>query len=431
MDLKSAVFQLENGIRAAFVAEKLGCHLVKTVRGHHTLTTALRLYEPDVKSLARVGKMGPTIEARAGVSPVRIHTEAGIVYVEAPSPLPLTVYGAEMQGSGLAVPVGISPLKTVHGLDFDRDYHFLAVAPTGGGKTTAIRALLWQVARQHSAQQVRIIVSTVKQKDWVGFDGVAHCGGLIIDVEETVQMINWLAATMYERGRAMKSTPHLFVVLDDLINLLERAPELAPVLAEIASLGGGAGIHLMIGTQRLGNKGTGSSVVAGNITARLVFRTVSAQDAALFTGRGDTGAEALGEQPGDGILITTGGGVVRIAVGMVTDDDLASLPRGGGTRPWLAGTATGTAGGIPPRQAQNIRSEGDRSGIPGSVPVAVPPARFLPYRPPTPAEQMQLAALYSRKGSKNKALAAAYEQGKTPKSLAWLDLALKNMGVNA
>ena len=71
--------------------------------------------------------------------------------------------------------------------------------------------------------------------------------------------------------------------------------------------------------------------MSGNITARVIFRTVSAQDAALFTGRGDTGAESLGDQPGDAILITTPGGVQRIAIGLITDHDLASLPQGGGT----------------------------------------------------------------------------------------------------
>jgi len=423
---QQAAAQLENGIRAAFTAEKLGIHILLTEPGPRTLTTSVRLHEPDVKSLARVSRMVGAIEARSGVSPIRIHSAGGVVYIEAPSPQPLTVYAADMRGSGLAVPLGVTPRSAVAGVDFERDYHMLAVAPTGGGKTTAIRALLYQLARQHTAHQVRIIISTVKLKDWMAFDGLAHCGGLITDVGETVQMINWLAGVMYARGRTMKSTPVLFVVLDDLINLMDRAPELAPVLAEIASLGGGAGIHLLIGTQRLGKKGTGSSVVAGNITARLVFRTVSAQDAALFTGRGDTGAESLGDQPGDGILITTSGGVQRIAVGIVTDDDLAALPRGESARPWLAaGTRTGTIGGIPANEGQNGRSEGDRTGIPAGGGVTFP----LAYRPPTPDEQWALIALYNRKGTKNQTLATAYAQGKTPKSLGWLNGALARMGV--
>lgn len=418
MDITTAAAQLENGIRDAFTTEKLGCHIVKIVRGPHTLTAVLRLYDPDVKSLRLVNRMGPTIAARAGVRAVRVQSEAGFVYVEAPSPETIIVDGSTMQGQGVVVPVGLSPLRVPVGVDFGKDYHMLFVAPTGGGKTTSMRVVAHHLARQNTPKQARFIVSTFKPKDWRGLAGLAHCGGMITDVGETVQMVEWLAGMMYKRGQAMTTTPHIFCFLDDLINLLERAPELAPTLAEIASLGGGSGVHLVIGTQRLGNKGTGSSVVAGNITARLVFRTVSAQDAALFTGRGDTGAERLGDQPGDGLLITTTGGVQRIAVGLVTDEDLARLPAGGDSRPWLGGTATGTNAGIPPVEGKNIRSEGDRTGI-------LP----LPDREPTPAEMMALAALYNRKGSKNKTLAAAYG-GKTPKRLGWLNQALETMGVH-
>lgn len=421
--IHAAVAGLENGIRAAFVAEKIACHLVRVVRGPRTLTAALRLYEPDVKTLARVGRMAQSIEARAGVSPVRIHSEAGVVYVEAPSPEPVVVAAPSMAGEGLAVPVGMTPLRGVAGVDFGADSHLLAVAPTNGGKSTALRCVLYQLARQHKPSQARIIVSTFKPADWLAVAGLAHSAGLITDTDETVAMVEWLARQMYQRTAEYRTSPRLFVVLDDLLNILSRAPQLAPTLAEIASLGRGAGIHLLVGTQRLGKQGTGDAAVAGNITARIVFRTVSAQDAALFTGRGDTGAEALGDQPGDGLLITTPGGVQRIAVALVSDDDLARLPQGGGqARPWAkGGTLSGTRGGIPAIEAKTAPAQApqpDRTRIPP-----------LPYREPTPAEEMLLISLYQREGSKNKALAAAYKEGKTPKSLGWLNQTLAKVGL--
>lgn len=220
-------------------------------------------------------------------------------------------------------------------------------------------------------------------------------------------MIHWLARTMYDRVASQRTTPRLFVFLDDLLNLLSQARHLAGPLADIASLGRGAGIHLVIGTQRLGKQGTGDAAVAGNITGRLIFRTASAQDAALFTGRGDTGAESIGAHPGDAILIGAGG-VQRIAVGYVGDAHLAQLPQGGGGRPWAKGTGTG--GGIPAAQAPNAAQS---DGIP------------LSYHPPTPREAQILRDLYQQHGTKNKTLAVAYAEGKTPKSLAWLSQALE------
>lgn len=421
MNITAAATQLENGIRQTFEAEKIGAHIIKIIRGPRTLTAALRLYEPDVRTLARVTRMGQSIEARAGVSPIRVTSQAGIVYAEAPSPQPLTVYSAEMRGHGLAIPLGLSPLRSVAGVDFEQDSHLLFVAPTNGGKTTGMRAVAYHLAQQHTPRQARFIISTFKPADWQGLAQTAHCGGLITDIAETVQMIEWLCATMYKRTTAMTNTPRLFVFLDDLLNILSRAPELSKPLADIASLGRGAGIHLIIGTQRLGKQGTGDAAVSGNITARVIFRTVSAQDAALFTGRSDTGAEALGDQPGDAILITTPGGVQRIAIGLITDDDLAALPQGGGTSPWQNGTATGTTSGIPAEQTVAVASA-------PATPISTGILR-LPYRPPTPAEEMILVSAYQRKGSKNKALSAIYEQGKTPKTLDWLNQALRKVGI--
>jgi len=429
MNMQAVAAQLENGIRQAFIAEKIGAHLINVKRGPRTLTAILRLYEPDVRTLARVGRMGQAIEARAGVSPVRIHSHAGVIYVEAPSPAAVPVYANGMTGQGLAVPLGMTTMGAIVGIDFGADSHLLAVAPTNGGKTTALRTVLYHLAQQMTPQEARFIVSTFKPADWQGVTGLAHAGGLIVDTGETVDMVEWLAGEMYRRTNQYRTTPRLFVVLDDLLNILSRAPELASTLAEIASLGRGAGIHLIVGTQRLGKAGTGDAAVSGNITARIVFRTVSAQDAALFTGRGDTGAEALGDQPGDALLITTPGGVERVAVALTTDSDLAGLPQGEGGRPWLTGggtgavrtpARTGTQAGIPPVEAENDANGAARTGI-------LP----LPYRPPTSDEMVTLAALYSRKGSKNRVLAAAYREGKTPKSLGWLNEALEKMGVSA
>lgn len=445
MNIQAAATQLENGIRAAFVAEKIGAHLIKVVRGPRTLTACLKLYEPDVKTLIRVGRTGQSIEARAGVSPIRIHSHAGVVYVEAPSPEAVTVYANSMEGDGLLVPLGMTPMKAIAGVDFEDDSHLICVAPTNGGKTTALLAIVWQLARQHAPSQARFIISTFKPVDllsrsidWQRISRLSHVGGLIVDVEETVQMIKWLEETMYQRTAKHITSPRILVVLDDLLNLLSRAPELAKILADIASLSRGAGIHLLIGTQRLGSKGTGDSVVSGNITGRVVFKTVNAQDAEGFTGRSQTGAHTLGKHPGDAILVTKAGGVQRIAVGLVTDDDLTGLPQSEGTRPWLAtgtgvvrtpartGTATGTGGGIPVVEVENVQNGAVGTGTLVRFPLA--------DRQPTRSEMMALAALYQRtlwrgKPTKNGTLRKAYGKEKTPQTKAWLDMALAEMGV--
>ena len=144
---------------------------------------------------------------------------------------------------------------------------------------------------------------------------------------------------MHQRTQSGQESPHLFVFLDDLLNLL-GVTAVDGQLAQLASLGRGAGIHLIVGTQRLGEKGAAGSLVTGNIPTRLVFGTADAQDAALFTGRGGSGAEKLGRYPGDALLVTDGG-TQRLAVGYITDAHLTNLPQQPDSwRPWRNRTGT-------------------------------------------------------------------------------------------
>ena len=56
------------------------------------------------------------------------------------------------------------------------------------------------------------------------------------------------------RAPGARHLPVLLVVVDDLLNLLERAPQVAGPLAEIASMSAGLGVHLLAGTQEAGSK---------------------------------------------------------------------------------------------------------------------------------------------------------------------------------
>lgn len=104
---------------------------------------------------------------------------------------------------------------------------------------------------------------------------------VITDPHEAAQAIVWLRDRMHERAKTGTVHPHLFVFLDDLLNLLAVADISGP-LAEITSLGRAAGLHLIIETQRLGMRGAGDATITGNIPARLVFGTADAQDANFF-----------------------------------------------------------------------------------------------------------------------------------------------------
>src|SRR5438045_4950526 len=104
-DVRQYMALIEQAIGAAFVNDGLPVHLLGGNQGPHTLTFALRLYQPTKANLAKALKLAGAVEAAIGDSPVRIYSESGVLFVEAPAPVPVIVYGHTLQGAGVAVPV--------------------------------------------------------------------------------------------------------------------------------------------------------------------------------------------------------------------------------------------------------------------------------------------------------------------------------------
>jgi hypothetical protein len=305
----------------------------------------------------------------------------------------------------------------------------LVVGPTRKGKTTAIRCITYHLMKQNRPDAVRLIVSTFKPADWVGYSDLPHVQALITTPDESVAMLRWLLSLVYHRSRSGQNSPHLFMVLDDLLNLL-AVEDVSGTLTEIASLGAASGVHLIIGTQRLGERGAGGAAVTANITTRLVLGTASAQDAAQYTGRGGSGAERLGKYKGDALLVQDGE-ITRIAVGLVRDTDLAMLAGGGAgggnvppvanDKPWLTGVATGAPVG---EKAKTTPQTVDEDDTTTGAPVGFP----LPRRTPTQREAQAIANEFARQGSLNKTVLAVYGK-KMAETMNWVKEGLAMEGV--
>jgi hypothetical protein len=348
-----------------------------------------------------------------------------------------------LHGQGLAIPLGITARQTIAGVDFIDSPHLLLIGPTNAGKTTAARSIAYHLAKQNSLRLVRFIFFTFKPKDWRMMSRLTYTMAVVVDPTEAQQMITWIKTLMLQRNQDEVDTPHIFLFLDDLLNLLS-CTSVATDLAEIASLGRAAGIHLVIGTQRLGEIGAGGAAVTGNIRTRLVFGTADAQDAAMFTGRGESGAEKLGRYKGDAILINEGS-TVRLAVAAIAESDRATLPQDPDSmRPWLRVTAP-TGGKARPTTLLHLShpattgchavTDNNDSGIPKgesdkNTPLPDVTSRVtLPNTPPAQASRTYLRYLFAQLGSQRAVLKAAWggivnEEGNTPKTRRWLHEAL-------
>lgn len=318
-DLQTYSMHVHNGIAAALMGEGLGAYAYPAIQAPHTLTYPFRLSRPTVANVNRALKMGRAVEACTNVSPVRISTESGVILVEVPSPSPVVIRGATLQGNGLSVPVGMSSKRAIVGVDFEIDSHLLIVGATNGGKTVAAKNIIYQLLRQNDHEQIQVIVSCFKRANWAPFEPFAN---IITDMNETVEMLGAARELMYLRAKTGIETPRFFIVLDDCLNLF-AIDGVGEIMSELLPLARGCGINFIMISQRLAGM---PRAVTGNCSTRILFNVADTADSGIVGGRADLGAESLGRYPGDCLLIAHEG-VQRCASALVTDDVLHALAR--------------------------------------------------------------------------------------------------------
>ena len=316
-DLQTYSTNVHRGIAAAFIGEKLGAHAYTAIQAPHTITYPFRLSQPSAANINRAMKMNRAIEAHTGSSNIRITTENGLILVEAPSPDPVTIEGTTIMGEGLSVPVGMSSRRQIVGVDFESDSHLLIVGASNKGKTVCARNVVYQLLRQHSSDEIQVVVSCFKRKNWEAFKSFAT---VISDMEETIEMLKSARELMYLRAKTGVETPRYFIVLDDCLNLfaLDGVNE---IMSELLPLARGCGINFILIAQRLAGM---DRKVTGNCTAKILFNVADTADSGIVGGRSDLGAETLGRYPGDCLLIANDS-VQRVASALVQNDDVTSL----------------------------------------------------------------------------------------------------------
>ncbi|PKO21285.1 MAG: hypothetical protein CVU38_15470 [Chloroflexi bacterium HGW-Chloroflexi-1] len=342
--------QQEMALNSVFVAEGIAGSLLTGHQGPTTLTYRLRIHQPTAAILARVMRLASAIESALGAAPVRVATIQGVVHIETPSPWPVAISAERLTGRGLCVPVGLAVgrdgatgQQTVVRVDFSQpdQAHLGLFGATGSGKSTALLALLYHLARQNRPAAVRSLIICVpaKARTWQAVAALPHCAALLTDLPEIAAALAWTADLVRQRrGRC----PEWFVVMDDAQDVLSTV-DVTESLQMLARVGREPGVHLLLSTQTGGKAGTGAT--ANNLRARLIFAAADAQSAATLAGRGQTGAERLGATPGETLLII-GSQESRFTVSAVPPAAWAALPQRCATyHPWSSPITGDNAGG--------------------------------------------------------------------------------------
>jgi len=184
--------------------------------------------------------------------------------------------------------------------------HVLIAGATGSGKTELMRTIMVSLALVNRQSRLQMAVIDPKNRGLAALAGMPHLlVPPIADETAAGALLQRLVGEMERRDRHGISSPHIVLVIDELLDVLSaggRTVETA--LTRIAQRGREAGMHLIAGTQKPATSALGPMLKA-NFPVRLVGRVGSVEDARVATGVAGSGAEKLLGR-GDFIAVAAG-----------------------------------------------------------------------------------------------------------------------------
>ncbi len=205
--------------------------------------------------------------------------------------------------------------------------HCLVAGATGSGKTNTQRLIVYDLASQNTPDDVRFILIDTRKRGigWQPFASLAHLlHPVITDDQTALKALAWCVAEMDRRARENRTSPRVFVGIDEAQALLSEEPFVKSI-SDLSAVGREFGVHVILSAQNPTAAQLGDSNVKRNLTVRLVGKVDSPTAANVATGQSDTGAHLL-TGAGDMLLIKPDE-TRRITAALVTDKDTARLPR--------------------------------------------------------------------------------------------------------
>ncbi len=212
----------------------------------------------------------------------------------------------------LKIGLGLDTFGTPLVVDLTTLPHLLIGGTTGSGKSVCINAIISGLLCLYLPEQVQFLMIDPLRVELKKYDGLPHLFCPVIT--ESAQVIEALDAANQEINRrftelsklgvrnlaaynrraphANKNTlPYLIVVIDNLVDLMMRAPkEIEQALVRLAAMGRSAGTHLVFATQR-SNVDIVAGAIKANASGRIAFRVTSSADSQLILDM--AGAEEL------------------------------------------------------------------------------------------------------------------------------------------
>lgn len=244
-----------------------------------------------------------------------------------------------------AIPIGVSENKRLVWIDLRRTPHMMVIGSTGTGKTVFLKSLIFTLATNCSPKRLRMVICDFKRgPDFKALSELPHVGTplpightertigldeetgqiqkekisdyadrILIHLEEIIAVLRW-ARSEIDRRNAMfdedvtdvirwnakhRRNPlaHVLIIIDEIGVIMNRLKGkekavFTEYLADIAMLGRSAGIHLVLGLQKVVKEYL-PGAISDNIEARIVGFCASGSQSGMALGNGSWAANKI------------------------------------------------------------------------------------------------------------------------------------------
>lgn len=185
-----------------------------------------------------------------------------------------------------------------------KNAHSIIAGTTGSGKSTALHGIIYELIK-NKPSAARMVLIDLKRVEMIEWKNTPHTLNYINEPAQVVNCLNAYIKLMLERFAEMEKngqteTPytHIYIIIDELADVISTTPAAVYLLAKIGRLGRAAHIHLILATQSPDRK-TIPAIIQQNTTAALALRCKNSIESRQIISQ--AGAEEL-PRHGRGIL---------------------------------------------------------------------------------------------------------------------------------
>lgn len=215
-------------------------------------------------------------------------------------------------------------------LDIAKAPHILVAGETGSGKSVMLHNIICSLLLKNNPSTARLLLIDPKMVEFKFFykDCPMLWDEVQTDPEKAVSALNNAADEMMKRyeilseqGKRFWDGQKLYIVIDEIADLIYTAGKKAEkVIAKIARLGRGAGVHLIIATQHP-KADILTRQITANIDVRIGLRVIDSSASRLVINA--TGAQNL-KGKGDALL-RLNGDLYHFQGAYISDDELTAF----------------------------------------------------------------------------------------------------------